>query len=211
MFDIESLVDRARALWREASRGETSARIELFAKVSLRSKVSRGPQGKGVSLDRTHETGLAVRAMRVGHDRAGFASASGLSDAVIQWAVDTASSFGAQVTASAPGPLDAIPSERWDLDAETDLPAEEALTSGVITHPSLEWVEAGTTLEVLIGAEGWLAARRRNRVWALDAGARLLAQRGFEGWEHLLDGADREDLIGAHSNSENPGLLVLAP
>ncbi len=210
-LDIEALVDRARALWREASRGETRARVELFAKVSLRSKVARNPGGNGLTLDHTHETGLAVRVMRAGHDRAGFAAASGLSSGVLRWAMDTACSFDAQAPASAPGPSDAIPAERWDLDAEAELPSEDALTSGVVSRPNLEWVEAGTTLEVLIGAEGWLAARRRHRLWALDggAGARLVAQRGFTEWEHLLDGACREDSIGALSSSGNLGVLGL--
>ena len=210
-LDIEKLVDRARALWRDSLSRGTTARIEVFTKVSCRSKVARNHEGNGATLDHTHETGLAVRVMQAGHDHAGFASASGLSAEVVRWAMDTAGSFAGQVPASSPGPSDSIPAERWDLDAETELPAEDALMSGVASRPSVEWVEAGTTLEVLIGAEGWLAARRRHRIWALDAGARLLAQRGFSGWEHLLDGACREDSIGEHSNSEDLGVLALTP
>jgi len=211
MFEIEALVDRARTFWRETARRETSARIELFAKVSLRSKVSRALQGQSPVLDQTHETGLAVRVMRVGHEHAGFASASGLSAEVVRWAVDKAGSFDARVPASSPGPSDSIHEARWDLDAESPRPAEDELASLLITHPNLEWIEAGTTLEVLIGAEGWFAARRRNRVWALDAGARLLAQRGFGGWERLLDDAFCEDSIDPNSNPGSLGVLVLAP
>ena len=212
-LDIETLVDRARALWHKALIGETRARVELFAKVSLRSKVARDLEGGGAKLDHVHETGLAVRVMRAGYDYAGFASASGLSDEVVRWALDTACSFGAQAPVSAPGPSDVVAAERWDLDAETELPVEDALRSGVVSRPSLEWIEAGTTLEVLIGAEGWIAARRRHRVWALEGGlgARLIAQRGFTGWEHLLDGACGADSFGGHSDSEDLGVLALTP
>ena len=212
-LDIETLVDRARSLWREALSRETTARIELFAKVSLRSKVARDLGGAGVTLDHAHETGLAVRVLRPDHDHAGFAAASGLSATVVRWALDTACTFGAQAPASAPDPSDVVPAERWDLDEAIQLPTEDALTAGLISRPGLEWVEAGTTVEVLIGAEGWLTARRRHRVWALGggAGARLVAQRGFAGWEHLLDGAGADESFGAHSGSDDLGVLVLAP
>ncbi len=211
ILDIETLVDRARALWHDAMSRETRARLELFAKVSLRSKVARDHEGKRATIDHIHETGLAVRVMRAGHDYAGFAAASGLSDEVVRWTMDTACSFGAQTPASTPDPSDVVAAERWDLDAETELPAEDALTAGVLSRPSVEWVEAGTTIEVLIGAEGWLAARRRHRVWALNGrtGVRLVAQRGFAGWEKLLDGASRKASFGAQPNSGDLGVLVL--
>ena len=212
-LDIETLVDHARALWHDALSRETRARVELFAKVSLRSKVTRDHLGNGVMLDHSHETGLAVRVMQAGHDHAGFAAASGLSAEVLRWAMDTACSFGAQAAASAPSPSDIVAAERWDLDAEAELPAEDALTAAVVSRPSLEWVEAGTTMEVLVGAEGWLAARRRHRIWALDGGAgtRLFAQRGFAGWESFLDGARLEDSHGVHSESGDLGVLVITP
>jgi hypothetical protein len=212
-LDIETLVDRARSLWREALSRETTARVELFAKVSFRSKVARDLERAGATLDHAYESGLAVRVLRAGHDHGGFAAASGLSAEVVRWALDTAGTFGAQAPASAPGPSDAVPAERRDLDAETELPTEDSLTAALLSRPSLEWVEAGTTVEVLIGAEGWLAARRRHRVWALGggAGAGLVAQRGFAGWERLLDGAGADDSFGAHSGSGNLGVLVLAP
>ena len=212
-LDIETLVDRARSLWREALSRETTARVELFAKVSFRSKAARDLEGAGATLDHAYESGLAVRVLRAGHDHAGFAAASGLSAEVVRWALDTSCTFGAQPPASAPGPSDAVPAERWDLDEAIELPTEGALTAGLLSRPSLEWVEAGTTLEVLIGAEGWLAARKRHRLWALGGGAdaRLVAQRGFAGWEHLLDGAGADDSFGAHSGSGSLDVLVLTP
>ena len=212
-FNIETLIDRARALWHGVSHRKTKARVELFAKVSLRSKVTRGYQRSDASFDHTQETGLAIRVMRTGHDHAGFAAASGLSSEVVRWAMDTACSFGAQASALAPSPSDVVEPERWDLDAEDDLPSEDALTAGVMSRPNLEWVEAGTTLEVLIGAEGWLAARRRHRVWALDGrdGARIVAQRGFAGWGHLLEDACPEASAGADPNSGDLGVVVLTP
>jgi hypothetical protein len=212
-LNIETLVDRARALWRDASSRETTARVELFAKASLRSKASRDLAENRATIDHTHESGLAVRVMRPGHDRAGFAAASGLSNDILRWALDTARASGANASARAPAPSDAIPGERWDLDPETERPAEDELSSAIVSHTNLEWVEAGTTFEVLIGADGWLAARRRNRVWALDrrSGTRLTAQRGFTRWEDLLDRACDESSVDGHSSPKDLGVLALTP
>jgi hypothetical protein len=79
-------------------------------------------------------------------------------------------------------------------------------------RPHLEWIEAGTTVEVLIGDEGWLAGRRRHRLWAIGGrpGSRLVAQRGIAGWERLLDGASNDSVISPNS-STNLDVLVLNP
>jgi len=102
--------------------------------------------------------------------------------------------------------------ERWDLDAPSPLPSEEALTSGLLARPRVEWIEAGTTVEVLIGAEGWLAVRARHRLWAHDegVGGRLVAQRGIAGWELLLDGAV-DDSSERRRASTDMQVLVLTP
>ena len=212
-LDFEAIVDRARSLWRDAADRASTARVELFAKAALRFRVTRDLDGTSATFDRAFESGLALRAFRAGHERAGFAAASGLSDDVLRWAVDTACTYRAQAPASAPHSSDAIAAERRDLDAAICLPSEETLTTGLIARPHLEWIEAGTTIEILIGAEGWLAARRRHRLWALGQGpdAKLVAQRGFAGWEQLLDG------LGAHDPFESRALpagleaLVLTP
>ena len=127
--NTEALVARARTLWQEVSHRKTKARVELYAKVALRSKVTRAHQGGEVAIDHTMETGLAIRVMRPGHGHAGFAAASGLSSQVVRWAVDTACSFDAQASAAAPDPSDFVEPERWDLDTEAELPSEGALTS----------------------------------------------------------------------------------
>jgi len=212
-FDVEAFVDCARSLWRDALDRASSVRLELFAKASRRFRVTRDLDGTGVTFDRAHESGLAVRVLGAGHQHAGFAAASGLSADVVRWAVDTASTFNAQAPASAPGPSDSIDAERWDLDAAVALPTEETLTTGLIARPKLEWVEAGTTVEVLIGAEGWLAARSRHRLWALGGGpaARLVAQRGFSRWEQLVDGSGDDASFETPSGSVDLGVLVLPP
>jgi hypothetical protein len=151
--------------------------------------------------------------IRADRDHAGFAAASGLSSAVVRWTVDTACTFDARAPSSVLGSSNGIEAERWDLDAATDLPSDELLSSGVIARPDLEWVEAGTTIEVLIGTEGWLAARRRDRFWALASGqgARLAAQRGFDRWEQLLDGLGDDTLLLSSSGPLDLGVLVLTP
>jgi hypothetical protein len=127
--------------------------------------------------------------------------------------VDTACTFSARAPAAAPHPTDSIGAERWDLDASVALPGEETLTTGLIARPNLEWVEAGTTIELLIGAEGWLTARRRHRFWALSADhdVGLAAKRGFTGCEQLLDGLGDDDLFQAPRGVSDLGVLVLAP
>jgi hypothetical protein len=106
-----------------------------------------------------------------------------------------------------------VAEERWDLDDAIPLPTEAILTAGLIARPHLEWVEAGTTVEVLIGAEGWLAVRRRHRLWALGGGlrARLVAQRGVANWEQLLDGSDADDRFECQLALEDCDVLVLTP
>jgi hypothetical protein len=166
-----------------------------------------------VTIDRALESGLAVRVLAAAHDCAGFAATSGHTGGDLRWAVDTASSLSARASSAAPQPTDDIEAERWDLDAAAALPGEEALTTGLIARANVEWVEAGTTIELLIGAEGWLAARRRHRFWAFGTGneARLVAQRGFAGWEHLLDGLGDDGSITAGASGSDLGVLVFPP
>jgi hypothetical protein len=212
-LDVEAIVDRARAVWRTALDRASTARVELFAKAALRYRVTRDLDGISATFDRVLESGLAMRALRPGHDRAGFAASSGLSAEVVRWAVDTACTYRAQAPASQPGPSDSVAAERWDLDAAVSLPGEETLTTALIARPYLEWIEAGTTVEVLIGAEGWLAARRRHRLWALGGGscATLVAQRGLAGWERLLDSSWADDSFERRAVSAGLQVLVLTP
>lgn len=212
-IDIDAFVERVRSLWREAAGRATSLGVELFAKAAVRVRATRDLDRTSVTIDRAFESGLAVRVMGAGRDHAGFAAASGVSGALVGWVVDTASSFDARAPLSAPGRSDRIEAERWDLDPATALPSEAMLTTGVIARPDVEWVEAGTTNEVLIGKDGWLAARRRHRLWALGSGhdARLVAQRGFTGWEHLVDVLGDDDSCRAASGDSDLGVLVLTP
>jgi len=209
--NIEAVVDCVRLRWREARDRAKSARIELFAKTSIRSRATRDVDGSGVTFDHARESGIAVRVSRAGHDHSGFAAASGLSSDSVRWAVDTAFTLCAQATSSAPDPSDSIEPERWDLDPSVAVPDELTLTGGLTSRPNLQWVEAGTTTEVLIGAEGWLAARRRHRVWALGGGGspKLVAQRGFAGWEELVDASDRAEFAPSPSDSIDLGLVAL--
>jgi hypothetical protein len=212
-IDAGTIADRARSLWRDASSRSASVGVELYAKVAIRSRVTRDNVGTGVTVDRTRETGLAVRALSAGRDHAGFAATSGLTGDSVRWAVDTASKFEARASALTPDPSEIIQSERWDLDVAAAPPDEATLTNHFMAQPHLEWVEAGTTVEVLIGAEGWLAVRRRHRVWALRAGPRtgLIAQRGFEDWEQHLDEGDGDDLFVSASKPAGLGVVVFRP
>jgi hypothetical protein len=212
LLDVEAIADRARALWRDACDRATTAHVELFAKVAVRTRVMRDSSRVSARMDRAVESGLALRAFSPRYDHAGFAAASGFSAQIIRWVVDTACAFRAQASVSAPNATDSVADERWDLDASVALPGEAALTNGLLTRPHFEWIEAGTTVEVLIGSEGWLAVRRRHRVWALNADpeASLVAQRGFEGWESLLDGSTGGS-SQSQGSSNDPDVLVFTP
>jgi len=193
IVDVELIVDQARSLWRDASSRVSTARVELFAKASSRIRVARVLGGTGVTVDRTVESGLAVRVIGAGRDRAGFAASSGLAQDDARWATERAAAYGAQASAAEPA-ASAIESERWDLDDEAALPGEDMLTGALHDRLHVSWIEAGTTLEVLVGTSGWIAARRRQRIWALAdvSGPQLFAQRGFGGWDARIDARDEE-------------------
>jgi hypothetical protein len=138
---IESVVERARALRHEALNRKSRARIELFAKVSLRSRATRAPRSSGATIAHVHESGLAIRAMREGLDWAGFAATSGLSTEAFRWALDRACSFETHAPPACPSPTDNTPLERWDLDSAAELPSQDALADSLVRHPLVEWVE----------------------------------------------------------------------
>ena len=205
-LNVESLAQQARVMWRDASARVSNAQLELFVKIAVRSKAAREPRGNGARLHGTIESGVAVRAIRTDHERAGFAASSGLDTDAVCWAAERACTFDARASASAPRGSE-VEAERWDLDAGSSLPSDRDLTGALAHRSTLMWVEAGTTIEILVGRDGWLAARRRNRVWAMRDGAEggLLAQRGFDGWEEMLDRADDHVLptgavVLGHSN-----------
>jgi hypothetical protein len=74
-------------------------------------------------------------------------------------------------------------------------------------------VEAGTTIEVIVGTEGCLAVRRRHRVWALDerAGARVVAMRGLAGWEDLVDDHPKAFADRSGGRAGDPSIHLLTP
>jgi hypothetical protein len=209
LLEVNSIVDCARSLWREACDQATTAHLELFAKVAVRSRATRELSAGYAKFDRVFESGLALRAFAIRRDQAGFAAVSGLSKDAVRWAVDSASAFRAQAPLPAPRASDVVAAERWDLDASESLPDEETLSGGLLTRPQLEWIEAGTTVEVLIGTEGWIAARRRHRVWARSR-KRLVAQRGIAGWERMLDDSS-DGSSEPPGSSMKTGALVLTP
>jgi len=209
-LDVDALIQRAQTLWRNASVGANRGRVELYAKASLRMKATRSLDGAGVNIDRAFEAGTAVRTFASGRALAGFAASSGLSEEVVEWAVTTAGRNHGAANAAAPDASEVIPDERRDVDGDQPFPAADELSAGLMCRRDLDWIEAGTTAEVLVGLEGWIAARRRHRLWALVSGSdqRLLAQRGFRGWERLLDSSP-DVLTGIHHPNAGSDLVLL--
>ena len=212
-LDVDALIDRARVLWRIASIGANRGRVELYPKVSLRLKASRGVDAKSLAVDRALESGVAVRTSLVGQPASGFAASSGLTEDVVRWAISVAGRNRAMTTVAAPEPSDAISSERRDLDPDESLPTTGELIDSLGSQPDAAWLEAGATVEVLVGASGWVAARRRNRVWALMSAPsrKLLAQRGISGWDRLLDASVSEGSQSHHPFRSDSGDVVLLP
>lgn len=212
-LELETLVDRARRIWRDASYRASTGRLELYAKIALRWRATRDLEGRGATFDRVLESGLAARVFQGRHDRAGFAAASGFSSAVARWVVDTACAHRAQAIALTPTPSDSVDDERWDLDPKGSPPSVDTLTEALVSRPHIHWLEAGTTAEILIGADGWLAARTRHRFWALGGGrpVRLVAQRGFLGWEHLLVPAAETHGVLLQTGPDDLDAIILNP
>jgi|KBSSwiStaDraftv2_1062776.scaffolds.fasta_scaffold00360_25 hypothetical protein len=188
VIDVEHVIDRARALWRRASGKVPTAQVELYAKASSRIRVSQRSSAEDVELQLVRETGHALRVMPRGANRAAFAASSGWSNSALDWTLEAAMESGPQRPALVPRGAD-VPAERFDLDAQAVIPSEDALRSALLRRPFLRSIEAGTTLETLIGADGWVAVRRRHRLWGVadTPRVRLVAQRGFERWEDCFD------------------------
>ena len=180
-LELDRLVDDARALWRHASIGVGSERLELFMKTSARRKVTRDASGGSTSIDDVLESGLACRCFDPHRETAGFAAAGGFSKQTVQWIAQRARTFDSTTTSLRPD-AQTIESERADLDPGQDLPYADRLASCMGGVPALEWIEVATTVEVLVGVEGWIACRRRNRTWLKSDGpaGKLWAIRGFD-------------------------------
>jgi len=176
-LELDRLLDDARALWHRASSSIGSERLELFAKRSARRKATRGASG-ATSIHHVFESGLACRCFEPRCETAGFAAAGGLSMETALWVARLARSSESTTTSARPDPSAFAP-ERADLDPEDETPTADRLASLMGGEPSLEWIEIGTTVEVLVGVEGWVACRRRNRTW-LKSGGQLWASRGFD-------------------------------
>jgi hypothetical protein len=188
IIDVEQVIDRARSLWRHASGKARTAHVELYVKTSSRLRVSRRFHAADVGLQHVNETGHALRILPRGSDRAGFAASSGLSVSAIGWTLGAAANIDSQRPALVPRGAD-VAEERFDLDAPDVIPADDDLRAALLRRPFLRSLEAGTTLEALVGAGGWIAVRRRHRFWGVVGipRVRLVAQRGFEFWERCLD------------------------
>jgi hypothetical protein len=204
-------LETARALWRVARSNSKVSGIELFVKLSRRVRVTKGVGFETIRCHRVEESGLAVRAFGVAENRAGFAASSGISDEGLRWAVTKACSGASLVDGASPGDGADLANERRDLDRETALPQEGAISQALRDSPAVNWIEAGATLEVIVGREGWVAVRGRGRCWAFaDAGSpRLVAQRGTAGWEALLNRLTTRDI--PPSAKRERGTIVLPP
>jgi hypothetical protein len=183
-LEIEVVAEHARALWRDVSARAPRVAVELYAKVAQRARVQRGHSHGGLDSSRTIESGLAIRLVTQRGEGAGFAATSGFSREAARWALDRAVARDHVVPGESPDTHRISRADTWDLDPDQTLPLGSMLLEEMEVSPTLEWIEGGTTAEVLIGAPGWLAVRRRHRVWGVvrsDA-PRIVAARDLAGW-----------------------------
>lgn len=175
-MDTEVIMERALGCWRRIAR--ESGRIELYVKVSDRRRVEANDAVREV-----HDAGVAVRLFDERGGRARFGACVGSSDGAIVWAAREAHKGGEQVCGLTP---DGREGDYRSTDLDPMLaPAEPEELREWVRRDRLEWIEAGTTTEILIGPTGWVAQRRRQRIWwrTLEEPARILAKRVTTQWE----------------------------
>src|SRR5262245_9559439 len=208
--DIDLAVKRARAMWRHASGKVARARVELYVKGASRLRAARDPVGSEVGFQAVNETGHAVRVIQPGTDSASFAAASGLTESALDWSLATATSDATMLPAVLPRAAD-LEQERFDLDEPAAIPSKEDLRQALLQRPTLAGIEAGTTLETLVGTEGWIAVRRRQRLWCVIEAPRVqvTAQRGFRNWQSRID--ERLELPDLAPIEVGPGAFDFSP
>jgi hypothetical protein len=62
-LETDAVVDHVRSLWRDASNRARACGVELYAKLSGRTRIERGGSSAGHSIRHALETGLAIRAL----------------------------------------------------------------------------------------------------------------------------------------------------
>jgi len=201
-FEIDFVVERARELWRDASARTARSQVELYAKVAQRIRVNRGPSRGRHDYSRSVETGVAVRTLNSRVESAGFAASSGLSRDAVRWVLERAVSRDRLVSGESPDTAGIVRQDSYDLDAVQALPTESGLLEEVEADPSVEWIEAGITSEVLLGATGRLTARRRHRVWGLvqTDSTRVIARRSLMEWR---DARLRSEVESANTSARS--------
>jgi hypothetical protein len=213
LLEPDALVDRARHLWRAARAGVERNRFDLFFKIARRRRAHREPASDRASTSETLECGLAMRLARPGATLASFAACSGLSDEALDWVLEAVTREGAGALTDMPEPGTVVEPLRTDLDVGHELPTAEELESWMADRKQAAWIESGGTHEVVVGHEGWVAIRGRNRSWAMTGGGedgpRLFAARGVAPPD-LGDWSCMEARAGRTTGSPPP-TLVFAP
>lgn len=193
-LDVDAIVEHARASWRDATLRAPHTRVEFYAKVAERARVQRGHAHRSADYGRSIESGIAIRVFTSHLEGAGFAAASGFSRDAARWVLDRAVARGSVVSGVSPDTEGIERGDTWDLDPVQFVPPRSELLTEMGESPSVDWIEGGTTAEVLVGTTGWLAVRRRHRVWGLvgTGTARIIAGRSLAGWREARSRSEVE-------------------
>jgi hypothetical protein len=169
---IDSRATRGTAVARSHA---GSARVELFARASQRTRVHLAEPGAlVVGHESGYEQGVAVRTSHV-DGRAGFAACTGTDEVSVRWSLDRA--LESAVSADPVGWAEGDGSPLVDRSTSTMLPSagrmEEWLRDALRRLVAREgpvgtaWIEVARTTESIAGDGALLASRCGNRAWAL--------------------------------------------
>jgi hypothetical protein len=181
--DSEAFVASARTIWTTARDHARGRRVEIYAKISVRRRVARIANGERPFIFETAESGTALR-LAGGGGPGAFAATPGTSKTATRSLLALVDRAPQTDDGAMPPPRGVGEPLRTDLDPGVPLPERERIAEA-LRGAAAGWIECGSTLEVLVGDDGWVAARRRNRTWGLRAGDRptLFAARGFDALE----------------------------
>lgn len=184
-------LDRVVELHRFATERSRGKPIELFHRLSLRSRAARERLDAGPSLEAGEEEGIAVRVRDERGRSSGFAAATGGDERAVAWAVERACRLLSSRASATEG-------ESWarrdgrvlaDLDAgEMDSPESLdrwlAMAMSELDSVADGRVDAALTVECLVNDTGVRAVRIRRRVaarlaWRATGAGVVEAQRTF--------------------------------
>ncbi len=221
--------ERAAELFSRAERVAGTSRVELYHRRTTRVRVAREPWTTLPSSFGGCEEGIAVR-LADSAGRWSFGASSGGGTASLLWAIEAARRSGPIGGGSDDPRVWGAGDGRFRSDVDEAPPPDQtalldwldaALGTLARSRSRVEggspsgWIEAGRTVEILVGHGGLATLRSRTRIWAMgsaDRGrpprtlaARRLASLSTDGWAE--PDVDRAPVVGEGIGPPRPVLF----